>query len=277
MFIYIHESRGVPMFFQQTQSVQYKTSCQSVSRSSGWASPPSCSRGQRGTSLRWRRCTHACWRPCSPGGRARSGRWDALDRWGSRLSARCSLQAQRETHNHTVMWSISPSTLNRLFWKLALCDVTGGSHTSPWWLSGLVYDHTARAICWFHIKETPAPPFEHAVGASQWKAAKTGLNTHLPTWARWGCVGCESRRRPAWRRRSRPHPCSVPGPDAPAAAGGAAVAAGWPRPPPGRRGGASSCSSAGCGTTPSLGGRGGCDVRVSEPSSDLLFDWIPVL
>lgn len=30
LFIYIQESRGVLTFFQQTQSVQYKTSCQSV-------------------------------------------------------------------------------------------------------------------------------------------------------------------------------------------------------------------------------------------------------
>lgn len=30
MFIYIHENRGVLTFFQQTQSVQYKTSCRSV-------------------------------------------------------------------------------------------------------------------------------------------------------------------------------------------------------------------------------------------------------
>lgn len=167
------------------------------------------------------------------------------------------------------MWSISPNNTEQIILKM-----------SPLWCHRRLTHISLvplRVGLWPHpepfvgstSKNHPAPPFEHTVGASQWKAAKTGLNTHPPMWARWGCVGCESRRRPAGRRRSRPHHCSAPGPDAPAAAGGAAVAAGWPRPPPGRRGGASSRSSAGCGTTPSLraGGR---------RQSQWTFKWLAV-
>lgn len=73
----------------------------SISRSFGSASPPSCNRGQHGTSPRWKHCTPACWRLCSHGGRARSSRWDASGMWDNHRSARCSLQTKTRVRNWT--------------------------------------------------------------------------------------------------------------------------------------------------------------------------------
>lgn len=62
----------------------------------GWASPPSCSRGRRGTSQRWRRRMLVCWCSYSLWGPAESERRDASGRRDSRLSARCSLDRQTD-------------------------------------------------------------------------------------------------------------------------------------------------------------------------------------